>query len=358
MAPTGSCRFVPIWGCFPVTLEELKLRQLAGQYLLVPGKRDTVLRDLCGVQAQFLSNAIHALTLRCTDFDPLHTDGMVKNWTVRGTMHVFSTADLPLFLHQGRNHFLRPCDTLEGDDNVSKERKDYFARLIVESVAAGTDLREDLKDLCTAHGMTETEEESLFNAWGGILRALCENGTLCHKVQEKKAFMLCPPFEPMEEETARLELARRYFTHFGPATVKDAAYYFGTTQSKVKEWLEKLPVICADLDEKSYFYLENGAYFNHNIPECLFLAGFDQLLLGHEKTESLFLPPEHLRGIFNLAGIVMPAVLLRGRVVGKWKRTGKKLAVTLFEDIPDADKRRIEECAFDVWRDLRTVAFS
>ena len=344
-------------GCFSVTLEELKLRQLAGQHLLTLEKRDTVIRDLCGVQAQFLGNAMHALALRCSDFDPQNTDGLVKSWTVRGTMHVFSESDLPLFLHEGRSHFLRPCDTLEGDDKVSAERKQYFADLIVDNVALGTDSREQLKEICAAHGMTEGESESLFNPWGGLLRALCENGTLCHKVQEKKAFLLCPSFEPMAEEEARLELARRYFTHFGPATVKDAAYFFGTTQANVKKQLNKLPVESVEWDGKTYFFIDKELP-NREIPDCLFLAGFDQLLLGHEKTESLFLPLEHLRGIFNLAGIVMPAVLLRGRVVGKWKRTGRKLAVTLFEDISDHDKKRIEESAFGFWHDLHTMAFS
>ena len=343
-------------GCYSVTLEELKLRQLSGQHLLTPGTRDTVIRDLCGVQAQFLSNAMHALTLRCDDFDPQNTAGLVKSWTVRGTVHVFAEADLPLFLHKGRNHFLRPCDTLEGDDRVPTERKDYFAGLIVDSVAAGIELREELKEVCAAHGMTEEESESLFNPWGGLLRALCENGTLCHKVQEKKAFLLCPPFEPMEEDAARLELARRYFTHFGPATVKDAAYFFGTTQTKVREWLSKLPTEAVEYGGKTYFSI-GAAAPTQDIPECLFLSGFDQLLLGHEKTESLFLPPEHLRGIFNLAGIVMPAVLLRGRVAGKWKRTGKRVAVTLFEAVSAADKACIEDHAFAFWRDLRAVEF-
>jgi len=345
-------------GVFSVTLEELKLRQLAGQHLLAPGKRENVLRALCGVQAQFMGNAMHALALRCDDFDPLCTDGLVKNWTLRGTVHVFSESDLPLFLHKGRSHFLRPCDTLEADENISTGRKRYFADLIVASVAAGTDTREALKAVCTAHGMTGREGESVFNSWGGTLRALCENGTLCHKVQEKKAFMLCPPFEPMEEDAARLELARRYFTHFGPATVKDAAYFFGTTQTTVKSWLSKLPAETVEYGGKTYFSIHNRLELSQEIPECLFLAGFDQLLLGHEKTESLFLPPEHLRGIFNLAGIVMPAVLLRGRVVGKWKRTGKKLAVTLFEEVSAGDKKHIEESAFGFWRDLSTVAFS
>ena len=62
---------------------------------------------------------------------------------------------------------------------------------------------------------------------------------------------------------------------------------------------------------------------------------------GKPWTESLYLPPEHLRGIFSLAGIVMPALLLRGRVAGRWKRTGKKLRITAFEPLSREDKERI-----------------
>ena len=56
-----------------------------------------------------------------------------------------------------------------------------------------------------------------------------------------------------------------------------------------------------------------------------------------------FLPPEHLRGIFNLAGIVNPAILLHGRVVGKWKEKNGTVELTAFEDIPDAERDAIIE---------------
>ena len=331
-----------------MTLEEIKLRRLAGQYLLSSGDTRTVVKDLCGVQAQFLSHALHGLSIRCGEVD---TTALVKSWTIRGTMHLFSMDDLPLFLHEGRSHFLRPVDTLEADAYMTAERKAYFADLIVDAVAQGTDQREALKAVCEKAGMTESESKSLFDPWGGTIRALCEAGRLCHKVQEKKAYQLCPSFEPMEEECARIELARRYFAHFGPATVKDAAYFFGTTQTKVKSWLKQLPVIETSLDGKSYFYLDSGLPAD-KLPDCLFLAGFDQLMLGYEKTESLFLPREHLRDIFSLSGIVRPSVLVNGTVVGWWNLKNRKLKITLFSP---ADQRLISDTATRLWNDLKGI---
>ena len=89
-----------------MTIEELKIRQLTNQYLITKGKKEDVVRDLCGVQSQFLVNAIHSLKIRCFDFDEdTVKDGLVKNWTVRSTVHVFSEKDLPLFIRCNNGDF-------------------------------------------------------------------------------------------------------------------------------------------------------------------------------------------------------------------------------------------------------------
>ena len=302
------------------------------------------------MQAQFLSHALHGLSIRCNE---VRTEGLIKSWTNRGTMHLFSVDDLPLFLHEGRTHFLRPVDTLESDAYISADRKAFFADLIVDAVSQGIDEREALKSVCEKAGMTENECQSLFDPWGGTIRALCEAGRICHKVQERKAYQLCPAFEPMAEKPAQLALARRYFTHFGPATIKDAAYFFGTTQAKVKSWLKQLPVTETTLDGKAYFYIDNGLPAG-NLPGCLFLAGFDQPMLGYEKAESLFLPREHMRDIFNLAGIVRPAILANGTVIGWWNLKNRKLKITL---LSPADHKLLSETATALWSDLKQIEY-
>lgn len=323
-------------------LAEIMIRQLANQHLLQPENYLNVVQDLCGMQAQFLSNACHALMIRSKDFNGDQTDSLVKSWTNRGTMHIFAESDLPLFLHNGRSHFLRPCDTLEADEFITKQRKQYFADLIVDSIAAGIDIREALKEICSNKGMTDLESESVFNSWGGTIRALCESGRICHKVQEKKAFCICPPFVPMDEESAKLELNRRYFTHYGPATVKDAAYFFGTTQAEIKKYMKQLPLETAVCNGRTYYFIENGLNYDCVIPECLFLAGFDPLMLGYQKTESLYLPPKYLREVFTLAGIVKPTILLDGRIVGTWKRKGKKVEMEFLEPVSAQEQTVIE----------------
>ena len=157
----------------------------------------------------------------------------------------------------------------------------------------------------------------------------------------------------MEEKPAHLELARRYFAHFGPATIKDAAYFFGTTQAQVKAWLAVLPVEETHSDGKTFFY-SCAEPVAGNMHGCLFLSGFDQLMLGYEKTESLFLPKEHMRDIFTLAGIVRPAVLVNGQVRGWWNLKNRKLRIVLFSP---ADQNMIADAAAGQWDDLKSITF-
>lgn len=350
-----------------MTQEELKIRQITNQHLLHRADKFSAVRDLCGVQAQFLSHALHSLKIRCTDYDEATaSDGLVKNWTLRGTVHIFSEDDLPLFLHCENGQTYRSHDwtrpsfwNQRPDWALTPERQRELSELILASLQHGPMTRDELKTVCRANGMTGAEEDSMFHPWGGGIRELCERGWMHCLVQEEKAYCLTPTFDPLPEERAKLELARRYFTHLGPATIHDAMYFFRTTATQVKGWLRELPVSAVQCQDKTYYYIENGEAYGEDIPRCLFLAGFDQLMLGYEKKESLYLPPEHLRKIFNLAGIVMPAVLLNGQVVGRWKKKGRKLTVEAFLPLSKNEKTIIEDSANSLWSDtVKEITFT
>lgn len=346
-----------------MTKEEIKLRRITNQYLITPADKRTVVRDLCGIQSQFMVNVMHSLKIRCSDYsEDTVKNGLVKNWTVRGTVHVFAEEDLPLFIHcnNGRDYRRNEWHGYtfwNQRDNwaLTPERQKFLADIILEAVEAGERSRDELKVICRDRGMTAAEEESMFEAWGGGLRELCERGFMNYVVQEKKAYCLSPQFTPIPEEEAMLEIARRYFTHFAPATIHDIQYYFHTTAANVKKWISQLPVKSAECGGRTYYYIENGKTYHCDIPKCLFLAGFDQLMLGYEKKESLFLSPENIRGIFNLAGIVMPALMVDGKVVGRWKKKDRKLTITLFEKISEKNVGTVKEKAGTLWNDISKI---
>ena len=176
-------------------IDDILLLRMKRQYLFAPAKDEfTVLRGLCGLQAQFYGNCLHALRLRCgkaPDEDILRTS-TVKTWTLRGTLHLIAQSDLPIFLYDGRSHFLRPCDTMSDDSRLSAARKRELAAIILDAAKKGCGDRKELRLICREHGMTADEEQSAFDPWGGLLRALCESGVLCHTAQQKKGLSPLP----------------------------------------------------------------------------------------------------------------------------------------------------------------------
>lgn len=348
-----------------MTLEEIKIRQLTNQYLIQKGSKETVVRDLCGIQSQFLGNAIHSLKIRCFDFDEMTVkNGLVKNWTIRSTVHVFSEKDLPLFIrcNNGNDYRKNEWDGYSFWNQrdkwaLSPERQKYLSNVILKALESGEKTRDELKDICRENGMTHAEETCIFDPWGGGICELCKRGFMNYVVKEKKSYCLSPEFSPMNDEEASLEIARRYFSNIAPATIHDAMYFLGAKQLDVKKWLSRLPVEEISVEGKTYFYIPNGKSYENAIPKCIFLAGFDQLMLGYQKKESLYLPQEHLRKIFNLAGIVMPPILLDGKVVGKWKKKNSKLTVSLFEPLGAKNKKAIAAEAEKLWSDLKKLEF-
>ncbi len=331
-------------------MHDLRLSRLHGQHLLSPAPDPAA--DLCGLQAQFLRNAAHALRIRTAE---VSLEGLVKTWTLRGTVHLLPERDLPLYLPR--------CGTA-GDVCESgwyrwqsgrgtanpPERERFLARCVVEALAQGIDTREELRLHLRRCGMTETEESRAFDPWGGLIAELAGLGVLAFRVDmadathpdETKRYRLLSPFEPLAESTARRELLRRYFTHYGPATLRDAAYFFHWTQAEIKAHLPHLPLETAEFAGRIHYFIPTGEPAR-DMPAVILLSGFDPLMLGYRKEDNPFLPGEHLRGIFNLAGIVHPAILLRGRVAGRWKEKDGKVELTAFEPLIPGDKRLVEQ---------------
>jgi len=163
----------------------------------------------------------------------------------------------------------------------------------------------------------------------------------------------------MTKADALRALMRRYLTHYGPVTVQDAAYFFGLPQRELLPVIESLSPR-EFVYEGKIFYSLCDINITGDLSCCRFLAGFDPLMLGYEKRSNPFLPEEALRGVFTLAGIVRPSILLDGKIVGVWKRRGKAVELTWLIPLQSLQRKRIEEEALWtfgdkvsklVWRD-------
>lgn len=338
-----------------VSRKELQQWQLWAQHLTEQTDSLAVGSVLCGLQAQYAANALHSLRLRSNSTD---ITSFVKAWTLRGTLHLFPAKDLSLYRSdtgvEGIFHTDYGKWLYDGHCQVSKERMLYFAKLVADNLSDAPLSRDALKELCRANGMTEEEEERVFSGWGGVIRLLAESGVLCVSADVNRAYLLCPDLPDIPREQADAELLRRYVTHYGPVTLHDAMYFFRWPQKKIRILLDGLQAKTLTCNGRTYYYLVQPEG-PPPIPRCIFLAGFDPLLLGYEKKESLYLPPEHLKKVFNNTGIVFPSLLIDGQVKGRWKEQPKRVEITLFEPLNKTQTQAVRRECRRLWPEKQLV---
>lgn len=104
--------------------------------------------------------------------------------------------------------------------------------------------------------------------------------------------------------------------------------------------MSQLSLQTIQVDGEYRYYMGNLQEVNQ--PVCLFIAGFDQLLLGYEKKSSLFFETKFIRQIYTLTGIVKPTVFYRGRIVATWKREKSQVVLDVFEELSWSERQELE----------------
>ena len=164
----------------------------------------------------------------------------------------------------------------------------------------------------------------------------------------------------MDRDQARRVFLRRYFLHYGPATLSDCRYFFGNWKKADMDPLlqELLPELCCTvIDGKKYYSLcdpiKDGA-----IPACVLVPGFDQLVLGYKDRERM-IDGRFLRQLTNISGIVSPSILIRGRIRARWKLDGQKVIVTSLDKRLKKDEAAIRRKVKEVYaKQVQQVLFT
>ena len=230
-------------------------------------------------------------------------------------------------------------ETVSWDGALPQVKKKFY-QVILEALETGPMTREELKILYRAENIGVEEEKQVFNAWGGLLRYMVERGEIYQEYGVKR-FHRLRDFQPLPKKEAELEIARRYFSGFGPVSLADARYYFKENKSTILSLMSKLDLQTLQVDGEERIYLDQLE--EAEFPDYLFIAGFDQLLLGYKKKANPFFNPKNIQQIYTLTGIVKPVVFYKRRFVATWKRDKGTMLLDIFEDISQQVKKELED---------------
>ena len=330
---------------------DVALLRLVGQRLVGPpltGPADVV-RHLGAVQAQDEGGALASVALRCggtrddvrAAFDAGH---LARSWPMRGTLHTVPAEDLPWMLElmtarpRAAAAKRRWQLDLDEDDVVR-------ARGLAEGALAGTALtRPELLAVWDDAGIATPAGRGYH-----LVVELAQRGVLCLGPYRgtEQCFVLVADHvrdaRRLGREESLAELALRFFTGHGPATVADLARWASLPLGEIRRGVAAVRDRLATLDVAGTEHLlapgTLEAYDGLRASArrgVLLLPGFDELILGYaDRTATL--AAEHAdRVVPGGNGVFRPTVVAGGRAVGVWRTAGsgrnRRFEVEAFDD--------------------------
>ncbi|MGB6207236.1 winged helix DNA-binding domain-containing protein [Mycobacterium sp.] len=145
--------------------------------------------------------------------------------------------------------------------------------------------------------------------------------------------------EPVPADAAWAALTRRWLRTFGPATVEDIKWWFGTTVTAVRKALADIDAVAVDLHGNPGHVLPDDLEPEPDVPQqCALLPGLDATTMGWYQRD--WYVGEHRDQVFDSNGNAGPTAWWNGRVVGGWYQDADaQVQLQLLED-PGRDARR------------------
>lgn len=360
-------------------LEELPVARVLAERVraqVLTGVRPTdpveAVRRVGALQAQDPRALRLAIRARTTGVDALAVQRalaepgrLVVTWLMRGTLHAVPAGDVRWLLallrpprSSGRTRRL----ALGLDDHLL----DTALPIAVELLAAGPLTRTELADRLRAAGVPLGPGQ----APAHLLSVAAREGLVCRGpdrdgeptyVRLSDWLPGAEPVEPVERDDALARLARRYLAGHGPAGAADLAAWSGLTLRDARTGLGALAA-AGEVED-----VRIGGAPAYRLPgepspgdrTVRLVPAFDEYLLGY-RGRALALDAAYARRIQAGGGIVHPAVLLGGRIIGTWRQRradgGLIVAVEPFRRLPRGTRAALAAEAADVGRFLGVPA--
>ena len=333
--------------------------RLASQHIARPRFADPadVVRWLGAVQAQDYLGGLWAVGLRTRGATEVSVEAaiarrtFVRTWPMRGTLHFVAAEDV-----RWMSALLTPrvIASAAGRHRQLELDATVFARAarVAERVLdGGRSIRRDaMYEQWNSAGIATGGSRGLH-----IVGYLAMTGLLCFGPRDGKqhTFALLdewlPPTPPVGRDDALGELARRYFTSHGPATVHDFAWWSGLTVRDARAGLElaRRELQTEDVDGRIYWCGQMPP-MRGTSPAAHLLPAWDEYTVAYRDRDAV-LEPKHATKVNAGGGILKPVIVVRGQVVGSWQRRLEKATVAVtpspFSRLDRDDVRAVEEAA-------------
>ncbi len=300
-------------------------------------KPEEIIAWFGGVQAQDYPGAKWAVGQRLissTDADieqALAEKRIVRTWLMRGTLHFVTAQDIRWMLELLAPRIIaknaRRYKELELDEETLKRSNEVLKNALQDG---GRLNRRELVAILNENGISTQGQRTPYMLQRASLDVL-----ICHSIMHSNNNPIymsmdeLPKTKTLSRDKALAELAKRYFTSHGPATLQDFVWWSGLLTKDAKAGLEAVEssLESETIEGKTYWYCPSKEDIQFNSPKAHLLPSFDEYIVGYkDRSASLKYIHSKKTGIEN---IMYPTIAVDGQIVGTWKRTFKNNEVII-----------------------------
>ena len=297
-------------------------------------------------------------------YQAMETGSIVRTHALRPTWHLLAGEDLLWILEltgPGIRRALFSRDKNLGITAREYVKSDEAIRRILDDRPALT--RQALIEELSGLGFTMDEYRSNHYIMHAELGGIICSGPVrdgkhtyagCENILGKHFAKATRLKETLAGEAAVYELAKRYFSSRGPATIQDFAWWSGLGLTVVKKAITALAPLLASrtADGAAYYYIpaqgSPAAALQLRDADFLLLPAFDEYLISY-KDRNHILSSRYASQIITANGLFKPAMLEGGRITGGWQaekgRKGCTIKLMPFEPLTAAGKKRLQTLA-------------
>ena len=247
---------------------------------------------------------------------------IVRTWPMRGTLHFVAADDVRWMLDLLnpriiRRHALR----LEREFELDKTTLARCRRVLTQLLGGRAPLtRDEIYRALQEKGITPTGQRGVH-----ILGRLAQEGLIClgPRAGKQPTFTLLDEWLPdvrgLLRDEALAELALRYFTGHGPATVNDFSWWSGLSlaESRAGLSLAERRLSREVVKGQTQWYAPAERRTRRKpLPAAHLLPPFDEYLVGYRERSAVL----QTKFAGRLRALLSPVVEVDGKIVGTWGR--------------------------------------
>jgi Winged helix DNA-binding domain len=321
---------------------------------------------MCGAHAQVASAAELSIGLRVPGVtrsrvrQALWTDRtLVKTRGPRGTVHLLTAADLPMWTG-ALSAMPRPPFEQSRDAMLNPEQTEQVLAAIADALRYTELTTAELTEQVVARTGPWAGERVMdafqdkWPRWIAATAAAMRRGIMCFGPTRDRATTYTNParwlpgFAPMNGPAALAELVRRYLYAYGPATPAHLAQWLAVPRPSAAKLFESLDLEPVTVDGLQTWVTAGDTDFPHDQASGVWLLPyFDAYTVGCHPREMLFPGVAAERALARGQAGNYPVLLVDGTVAGVWhqRRSGRTIHITVepFTALSAARRRALDE---------------